>query len=162
MTDDHLKIEADLAADYIEGLLDIADIDGDIEIGVNNGRPLVKVVSENAEALRTLIGDDGEVLLALQELARLSVNEQTNNRTALLIDIDNWRDQRVAELKEVANEAIEQLKSEETVDLKSMNSFERKMIHDIISEAGYYSHSEGEGRTRHIVVTREDTKVEGE
>lgn len=149
--------EADLAADYIEELLDIADLDGDIELGELNGRPYVSIASDNPEKLETLVGKDGETLLALQHLTRLSVGEQNETPASLLLDINGWRSVRVKQLEDIAKDAIDKVNSgEDTVHLASMNSFERKTVHDFVSSNGAFSHSEGFGRNRHIVVTKDE------
>jgi spoIIIJ-associated protein len=160
MTDtENTTNEADLAADYIEELLDIADLDGDIELGEKNGRPYVSVVSEDKDALEPIVGEDGEVLLALQYLARLSVGEQNESPASLLLDINGWRDKRIEQLQQIAQEAIDKVKGrEDQIDLDSMNAFERKTIHDYVGENGGFSHSEGFGKGRHIVITATEVK----
>lgn len=160
MNNEILNTEADLAADYIEGVLDIADIEGDIELAVKNDHPIVSIVSDNPKNLDILVGEKGETLLALQELARLSVNEQLQSRSTLLLDINKWREQRVAEIQQLAQEAVDKLSKEETVSLGKMNSFERKVAHDFISEKGAFSHSEGVGKERHVIVTKEAVEEE--
>jgi spoIIIJ-associated protein len=165
MNNEILNTEADLAADYIEGVLDIADIDGDIELSVKNDHAIVSIQSQDAKSLDALVGENGETLLALQELARLSVNEQLQSRSTLLLDINNWREKRVQEIQKLAQEAIDKLTEQEDVHLSKMNSFERKVAHDYISENGAFSHSEGANKERHIVVTKEaveETSSEGD
>jgi spoIIIJ-associated protein len=156
-TNDILNTEADLAADYIEELLDIADLDGDIEMSIKNDRAIIELVAKDDKKIQDLIGENGEGLLALQELARLSVNEQLEGYSNLLLDINNWREKRVAELVELAKTTAEEaLETKEPVALGTMNSFERKTIHDAIKDTGAFSHSEGAGKDRHIVVTAEE------
>ena len=83
-----LEEEGEVAADYIEELLDTADIDGDIDIEVRDGRVYVSVVTEDgAPDLQALTGSNGEVLEALQELARLSVLSATDRRSRLVLDV---------------------------------------------------------------------------
>jgi spoIIIJ-associated protein len=148
--------EGDVAADYLEELLDIADIDGDIDIEVRNGRTYISIVSEdsNAQGLQALVGRDGEVLEALQELARLSVLTSTEHRSRLVLDIDGFRDTRTKELREIAEQAVTKVKETgEEVALVPMSAYERKIVHDIVAELGMVSESEGEGSRRHIVVS---------
>lgn len=149
--------EGDLAADYIEELLDIADIDGDIDIEVRDGRTYVSVVSEGDNGqLSNLVGESGKTLEALQELIRLTVLSSTGNRSRLVLDIAGRRVERAEELKAVAQEAIQQVQDgEEEVHLKPMSAYERKIIHDVIAEAGLISESDGEGSRRHVVVSAE-------
>lgn len=149
-----LEDEGEIAADYLEELLDIADIDGDIDIDVKNDRAQVAIVSEEtAPELTTLVGHRGEVLEALQELTRLTVNAKTGNRSRLMLDVDGFRNGRRRELEESAAKAIEQLKNgESSAALDPMNAYERKIVHDAVAEAGYYSESAGESADRHVVV----------
>ncbi|WP_299168566.1 R3H domain-containing nucleic acid-binding protein [uncultured Arthrobacter sp.] len=150
--------EGDVAADYLEELLDIADIDGDIDIEVRNGRTYISIVSEDndAQGLQALVGRDGEVLEALQELTRLSVLTSTEHRSRLVLDIDGFRDSRNKELREIAEQAVAKVKSAgDAVALAPMSAYERKIVHDIVADLGMVSESEGEGSRRHIVVSAE-------
>jgi len=145
-----LEREGDIAADYLEGLLDIADLDGDIDMDVEAGRAMVAVVGGDVS---NLVGDEGEVLDALQELARLAIWQQTGHRSRMLLDIDGFRAQRRAYLTELGNEAVR--KSQETggpVRLEPMSAFERKVVHDAVAAAGLVSESEGEDPDRYVVV----------
>lgn len=151
-----LEEEGDVAADYLEELLDIADIDGDIDIEVRNGRTYISIVSEedDNEALEGLIGRDGEVLEALQELARLAVLTATDNRSRLVLDVSDYRKERSVELHRIAEEAVAKAKeSGEDVALEPMSAYERKIVHDAVADLGLVSESEGEGDNRHIVVS---------
>lgn len=153
-----LEDEGDIAADYLEELLDIADIDGDIDIAVLNDRTFVSLIGdEDNEELQALVGKNGNVLDALQELARLAVLTQTGNRSRLMVDIMEFRAKRNVELAHIAADAITQVKEEGgRVHLNPMSAYERKLVHDMIAEAGLYSESEGEGSRRHIVVSEAD------
>ncbi|MFC0582497.1 Jag family protein [Micrococcoides hystricis] len=150
-----LEEEGDIAADYLEELLDIADIDGDIDIEVRNDRTFVSLVGDDDnEELKDLVGKKGNVLDALQELSRLAVLTQTGNRSRLMLDILDFRAERNVELAHIAEDAIAQVKEEGgRVHLNPMSPYERKLVHDLIAEAGLHSESEGEGSRRHIVVS---------
>lgn len=150
-----LEEEGDIAADYLEELLDIADIDGDIDIEVRNGRTYISIVTEEeSDTLQSLVGQDGEVLDALQELTRLSVLSATETRSRLVLDISGYRDRRNAELTEIAKDAAAQIAAgSASVALPPMGAYERKIVHDVIAELGLNSESEGEGLQRHIVVS---------
>lgn len=155
-----LEDEGDVAADYLEELLDIADIDGDIDIEVRNGRTYISIVSEDSDggALSGLVGSDGEVLEALQELARLSVLTSTDSRSRLVLDIDGFREVRGKELRTIAVDAVNRAKESGTdVALEPMSAYERKIVHDVVAELGSLSESEGEGSGRHIVVSPADS-----
>jgi spoIIIJ-associated protein len=145
-----LEEEGDVAADYLEGLLDIADLDGDIEIGIENDR--ANLVIEGGE-LNHLVGKSGEVLDALQELTRLAVQTSTGERSRLMLDIDGFRAEKRESLAELAEKTAEAVKaSGESIKLQPMNAFERKIIHDTIQKIGLTSESEGEDPDRCVVV----------
>ncbi|MFB7909635.1 protein jag [Kitasatospora sp. NPDC056076] len=149
-----LEQEGDIAADYLEGLLDIADLDGDIDMDVEGDRALVSIVSDgNDRALQRLVGQDGEVLEALQELTRLAVHRETGERSRLMLDIAGFRARKREELAALGAEAAEQAKSSgEQVKLRPMTPFERKVVHDAVAAAGLRSESEGEEPQRCVVV----------
>ena len=150
-----LEEEGEIAADYLEELLDIADLDGDIDIDVDNGRASVEIVAdEGAErALRRLVGKDGEVLDALQELTRLTVQAKTGDRSRLMLDVAGYRGERKAELLSLAEAAIARVKeSGADESLEPMNPFERKVVHDAVAAAGLSSDSEGVEPSRYVVI----------
>ncbi|MEV7212135.1 R3H domain-containing nucleic acid-binding protein [Kitasatospora cineracea] len=149
-----LEHEGDIAADYLEGLLDIADLDGDIDMDVEGDRALVSIVGEGDDrTLQRLVGQDGEVLEALQELTRLAVHRETGERSRLMLDVAGFRARKRAELAELGAEASERVKSTgEQVKLRPMTPFERKVVHDAVAAAGLRSESEGEEPQRCVVV----------
>jgi spoIIIJ-associated protein len=145
-----LELEGDIAADYIEGLLDIADLDGDIDMDVEGDRAIVSVVGAT---LDELVGDDGEVLEALQELTRLAVHRQTGIRARLMLDIGGYRARRRAELADYGRTVAEEVaRTGQPKALEAMSPFERKVVHDAVAEAGLRSESEGEEPDRRVVV----------
>lgn len=147
--DNPLDTEAEIAADYLEELLDIADLDGDIDTYIEGDRAHVSIVSQS----QVLVGSNGEVLDALQELTRLAVMTETGDRSRLMLDIAGYRDRRRAELVALATEAVEEVRgSQAKVPLTPMNPFERKIVHDVVAAAGLHSESEGEEPRRHVVV----------
>ncbi len=145
-----LEFEGEVAADYIEGLLDVADLDGDIDMDVEGDRAVVSVVGAT---LDELVGQHGEVLDALQELTRLAVHRQTGGRTRLMIDIGGYRAQRRADLSELGATVAEEVRrTGEAKALAAMNAFERKIVHDAVAAAGLRSESEGIDPNRRVVV----------
>jgi len=147
-----LDREADIAADYIEELLDIADIDGDIDIDTRNGRAYISVNSEEDSNLSLLAKAD--TVAALQELTRLAVQNETGGYSRLILDIAGSREARQAELGRLVERAIARLEEGSAeAALPPMSSYERKLVHDIVSERGYVSTSRGEGRDRYTVIT---------
>jgi spoIIIJ-associated protein len=149
-----LEEEGDIAADYIEELLDIADLDGDIDIDARGGRAYLSVnSSEGSSNLRVLSKPD--TVNALQELTRIAVQTKTGSFSRLILDVGGSRDARAGELAVLVDKAIARLdEGAEAAALPAMSSYERKLVHDIVSERGYVSESEGEGRDRHTVITR--------
>lgn len=146
--------EGEVAADYLEGLLDIADLDGDIDITVENDRPAVSVIEVNAGDLAHLVGDNGKVLAALQDLTRLAVARETGQRSRLMLDIAGHRATRRAELTRQAQDAIAEARSTGApVRMPAMSAFERKVVHDAVADAGLSSESEGTDPNRHVVIT---------
>jgi spoIIIJ-associated protein len=145
-----LEQESEIAADYIEGLLDVADLDGDIDMDVEGERAFVSVVGAT---LDELVGPRGEVLEALQELTRLAVHRQTGVRTRMMLDVGGYRQRRRAELAEAGQDAAEEVRrTGEPKRLWAMNPFERKVVHDAVAAAGLRSESEGEEPDRRVVV----------
>jgi len=145
-----LEEEGDVAADYIEGLLDIADLDGDIDMDVEGDRAVVSVVGAT---LDELVGDDGEVLEALQELTRLAVHRKTGTRARLMLDVGGFRVRRRAELADLGRSVADEVaRTGEPKKLRAMSPFERKIIHDAVAVAGLRSESEGEEPNRRVVV----------
>ena len=150
---DQLNEEADIAADYLEGLLDIADYEGDIEMGVRNNRPTVQIVADDDTDIKHLIGSNGEVVDALQQLTRLAVQQKTGERSHLIVDVDGFLKRKRRHLRDVALDAIDAVKeSGEPMDLKPMNSFERKVVHDVVRDEGLKSRSHGEEPHRYVTV----------
>ena len=145
-----LEQEGEIAADYLEGLLDIADLDGDIDMDVEGERAIVSVVGAD---LAQLVGERGEVLEALQELTRLAVYRETGERSRLMLDVSGHRAEVRRQLEELAASTATQVKeSGERVALRAMTPFERKVVHDAVAAAGLTSESEGVEPRRYVVV----------
>ncbi|GII52202.1 single-stranded DNA-binding protein [Planotetraspora thailandica] len=145
-----LEQEGEIAADYLEGLLDIADIDGDIDMDVEGDRAVVSIVDIKGG---DLAGPSGEVLEALQELTRLAVHRQTGERSRLMLDVGRFRERRRVELTKIGSAAANDVKrSGEPKALQPMTPFERKIVHDAVAAAGLRSESEGEEPRRFVVV----------
>jgi spoIIIJ-associated protein len=147
---EELEQEGDIAADYLEELLDIADLDGDLDMDVDGDRAAVSIVGAE---LSQLVGDNGEVLEALQELTRLAVYRETGERTRLMLDISGFRARKREELVEVAEASVARVRETgEPESLAAMTPFERKVVHDAVAAAGLTSESEGVEPRRFVVV----------
>ena len=160
-----LEEEGEIGADDLEELLDIADLGGDIDIDIDHGRASIAVLASeegDERELDDLVGRNGEVLEAVQELTRLAVQARTGNRSRLMLDINGYRADRRTELTKVAQEAVTKvLTTGESVSLEPMNPFERKVCHDVVASAGLISESEGAEPHRYVVVLPAD-EVEDE
>ncbi len=145
-----LEQEGEIAADYLEELLEIADLDGDLDMDVEGDRATVSIVGAN---LPQLVGENGEVLEALQELTRLAVYRETGERSRLMLDVSGHRAARRTALEEQAATVIAEVRaSGEPVSLEPMSPFERKVVHDAVAAAGLKSESDGVEPRRHVVV----------
>jgi len=146
-----LEAEGDIAADYLEELLDIADVDGDLDMDVEGDRAAVSIVG--ASDLDVLVGAEGAVLESLQELTRLAVYRETGQRSRLMLDIGGYRQELRKNLVELARETGDEVKeSGEAIKLSPMTAFERKVVHDAVAEMGLTSESDGVEPTRCVVV----------
>ena len=148
-----LEAESDIAADYLEELLDIADLDGDIDMDIDGDRAAVSIVGAE---LNNLVGENGKVLEALQELTRLAVYRETGERSRLMLDISGHRADKRQRLEKVAAETVAEVRrSGERAELEPMTAFERKVVHDAVAAAGLTSESEGVEPRRFVVVLPE-------
>ena len=148
-----LEREGDIAADYLEELLDIADLDGDLDMDVEGDRAAVSIVGAD---LAQLVGRDGEVLEALQELTRLAVYRETGERSRLMLDVSGHRADKRRRLEKLAGEKIAVVRETgERVELEPMSAFERKVVHDAVATAGLTSESEGVEPRRFVVILPE-------
>lgn len=150
-----LEAEGEIAADYLETLLDIADLDGDLDVQVERDRAVVSIVdSEGGTVPRRLVGPGAQVLEALQELSRLAVQAQTGERTRLMVDVAGYRADRRASLEDLADRTVAAVKESGTErSLEPMTAFERKVVHDRVLAAGLASTSAGEEPNRYVVVS---------
>ncbi len=147
---DRLENEGEIAADYLEELLDIADLDGDLDMDVEGDRAAVSTVGGD---VRQLVGRDGEVLEALQELTRLAVYRETGERSRLMLDVGGFRADKRSRLEKLADEVVAEVKQTgQRKSLDPMSPFERKVVHDAVAAAGLSSASEGDEPRRYVVV----------
>lgn len=150
-TIEELEEQGDHAADYIEELLDLADLDGDLDLQVKNNRAYVAITG-GGEDLDHLSGSD--TVQALQELTRLAVQRKTGHFSGLILDVGGSREAREQELQEMADHAIAQVAAGRMrVEMEPLSSYERKLVHDYVAERGYHSESHGEGRARRLVIS---------
>lgn len=149
-----LVAQGDIAADYLEGLLDIADLDGDIDIDVENDRAYLEIVEVSDGELDSLVGENGEVLNALQDLTRLAVTRESGERSRLMLDVAGFRKAQKETLRQIARDAVAEVEANgASVRMAAMNSFERKVVHDVAAENQLPSESEGSEPNRYVVIS---------
>jgi spoIIIJ-associated protein len=151
--DNELEQEGEIAADFIEEFLDTADLDGDLEIEFRQERAYISVTSDGESNLGKV--SDPAVVEALQEITRMAVQAKTGNASRLILDIGGSREIKNNQLRDMVERHIEKLEdTDKPQHLKPMSSYDRKLVHDMVSEAGYVSESEGQGKERHIVISK--------
>ena len=124
--------EGDIAADYIEELLDILDLDGDIDIETRGGRSYISVDSSGENDLRVL--SKPETVTALQELTRIAVQTRTGEFSRLILDVGGSRATREQELTALVERAVAKIdEGASAASLPPMSSYERKLVHDIVA-----------------------------
>ncbi|UYP19019.1 protein jag [Rhodococcus sp. Z13] len=153
--DDYLIEEGEIAGDYLEQLLDVLDFDGDIDLDVEGDRAVVSI--DGGKDLGKLVGRNGEVLDALQELTRLAVQQVTGERSKLMLDIAGWRAGKRAELSALGTAAAKRvLETGQREELEPMTPFERKIVHDAVAKIdGVSSESEGAEPNRRVVIVKD-------
>ena len=152
-TENELEKEGEIAADFIEEFLDLADLDGDLEIEFKQERVYLTVDSEGESNLGKV--SDPETVSAIQEITRLAVQSKTGEMSRLILDIAGSRDAKAKQLKDLVEKTLAKLEeTDKEQHLKPMSSYDRKLVHDMVAEAGMISESEGQGRDRHIVIRK--------
>ena len=152
-TENELEKEGEIAADFIEEFLDLADLDGDLEIEFKQERVYLTVDSEGESNLGKV--SDPETVNAIQEITRLAVQSKTGEMSRLILDIAGSRDAKAKQLKDLVEKTLAKLEeTDQDQHLKPMSSYDRKLVHDMVAEAGMVSESEGQGRDRHIVIRK--------
>lgn len=152
-TENELEKEGEIAADFIEEFLDLADLDGDLEIEFKQERVYLTVDSEGESNLSKV--SDPETVNAIQEITRLAVQSKTGEMSRLILDIAGSRDAKAQQLKDLVEKTLAKLEeTDKEQHLKPMSSYDRKLVHDMVAEAGMVSESEGQGRDRHIVIRK--------
>jgi spoIIIJ-associated protein len=148
-----LEQQGEIAADFIEEFLDVADLDGDLDIEFKKERVYISVQSDGESNLGKI--SDPDTVEAIQELARLAVQAKTGDMSRLILDIGGSRQAKTDKLKQLVERTIEKLEDTDGEQhLRPMTSYDRKQVHDMVSEAGFISESQGQGRDRHIVVRK--------
>lgn len=151
MSEKDLEQESEIAADFIEEFLDVADLDGDLDIEIKADRVYISVTAEGDSNLEKV--SDQETVAALQELTRLAVQSKTGNPSRLILDVAGSRDARVKELESLVEKAKAKLsEGGSSFKLRPMSSYDRKLVHDLVAAVGLSSESDGVGKDRHVVI----------
>lgn len=148
---DLLDDQADAAEDFLNGLLDVLDMDGEAEADIEDDMVLVDLTGPD---MALLIGRHGTTLEALQELVRAAVQHQTASRVRLTLDIDGYRarQQQILE-RRVRGLAAQVRKDRTAIALEPMTSYERRLVHTALAEfEGVSTTSEGEEPDRKVVI----------
>ena len=158
ISDEDLDDQADVAAEFLEGVLERMGVAADVGSSLEDGTMYVDVVGreEEDEDLGLLIGRHGQTLEALQELARVVVVQRTGLRARIVVDVEEYRRRQRSRLAARAREIARRVaRSGREEELEPMNAFDRKVVHDAVAEVeGAQSASRGEGPERHVVVQR--------
>jgi len=143
--------DTELAGDFLEGLLDAMDVDGDITTWVDENGGHIELEGQD---LDNLVGTHGETLDALQELTRLAVLRQTRRRVRVFLDVNSYRAHRREQLVAAAKEAAQQvLQTREDHEFQPMTPAERKAIHDAVATIeGARTESLGEEPNRRVII----------
>ena len=158
LSEDELDEQADIAAEFVEGLLERMGISASIEPNLEDGTMYVDVLGSGPEDedMGLLIGRHGQTLEALQELTRIVVSQRTEERCRVVVDVEDYkkrqRDRLEARARDVAKRVV---RSGGEQELEPMNPYDRKVVHDAVaSVAGAESSSRGEEPERRVVIRR--------
>ena len=148
--------QAELAEDFLAGLFERMGVDADLDHDVVDGVMYVDVLATGDEGIGLLIGRHGQTLDSLQELMRSAVQRQTLSPCRVMVDIEDYRKRRRTQLAERARATAAKVKRTGRPErLEPMNSYERKIVHDIANEiGGVETSSEGEDPDRRVVMRK--------
>lgn len=148
---DLLDDQADAAEDFLNGLLDVLDMDGEAQAEIEDDLILVDL---DGPDLGVLIGRHGATLDALQELTRAAVQHQTTSRARLVLDIGGYRERHREILERRARQVAAKVrKDRKPHPLEPMSAMDRKIVHNALAGfEGVMTSSEGEDAERHIVI----------
>jgi spoIIIJ-associated protein len=131
------------------------DLRAEVEPLYEDGTMYVDVwASDEEENVALLIGRHGQAIDALQELIRGVVHQRTGERCQVVVDVEDYRKRRRAQLVSRARQAARRVqKSGRPERMDPMNAFERKIVHDAVSNlSGVSTGSEGEEPDRRVVI----------
>jgi spoIIIJ-associated protein len=146
--------QAEMAEDFLAGLLEQMGVDADLDHGVVEGTMYVDILAGGDEGVGLLIGRHGQTLDALQELMRSAVQRQTESRCRVMVDIEDYRKRRRSQLVERARAGADKVnRTGRPERMEPMNAYERKIVHDAANDfGGVETSSEGEDPERFVVI----------
>lgn len=148
--EDRLAIAQEDALDFVEGLLEAMDLEGEVTAETRDRRVYVSV---EGDEVGVLIGHHGQTLDAVQEILRSAIQRQLRARVWVTLDVQGYRERRKTVLQDRAREMAAKALDEGEVEFEPMNAFERKIVHDAIGDiAGVRSFSEGEDPYRRVII----------
>jgi spoIIIJ-associated protein len=157
VSETELEEQAELAEEFLQGLLERIGIAVEIEYHAVEGAMYVDIIgSEADEGMGLLIGKHGATLDALQELVRSAVQRRTASRCRVLVDVEDYRKRRRSQLADRARQIAQRVRRTGRQEaLEPMNPYERKIVHDAASEiTGVESASEGEEPSRRVIIRK--------
>ncbi len=144
----------DYAQKYLEDLLSFFGLNTAVTVRCEEDVIELGVPSTHLNGF--LIGQRGDTLRSLQYLLSMALKNKGAELTRVNIDVANYKHHRAERLAEQAREWCEQVvRTGEAMVLKPMSPADRRVAHHVVSEFGALeSHSEGEGRDRHLVISK--------
>lgn len=152
-----LEEQAEVAEEFVRGILDRMDIPVEVDHGVVDGVMYVDVLaSEEAESMGILIGRHGQTLDALQEVTRSAVQRRTQERCRVVVDVEDYRKRRRSQLAHRTRDVAQRVRQTGKPErFEAMTSYERKIVHDSAGEVGgVETSSEGEEPERRVVIRK--------
>ncbi|HVL50036.1 MAG TPA: RNA-binding cell elongation regulator Jag/EloR [Actinomycetota bacterium] len=142
------------ALDFLEGLLDAMEADGDVAADITEDGAIAAEITGGDGGL--LIGSRGQTLEAMQELLRTVVQRQAQTRVRVTLDVEGYRERRKEAVRRLAEQMAERALAEGEVELEPMNAYERKIVHEAVAGiAGISSVSEGQDPRRRVLIRRD-------
>ena len=150
-----LEEKAEVAHEFVTGLLTAFDIEATVNASGNDDAAAVEITVEGEQGrLQVLVGRQGSVLQAIQDLTRTVVQRRMQSATRIRLDVGGYRERRKVKLESFAQEQAQlALESGREIELDPMSSPDRKVVHDAISLIdGVQTYSEGEEPDRYVVL----------
>jgi len=144
----------DFAKKYVEDLLSFFGLNTDVVTHCDEDVIELSIPSTHLNGF--LIGQRGETLRSLQYMTSMALKNSQAEVTRVNIDVASYKMHRAERLGEQVREWCQQVAtSGEPMHLRPMNAADRRVAHQVVAEFGQLSsHSEGEGRDRHLIIEK--------